>query len=286
MTEEELKEAELKLAREKFDFEKEKAARESRFFYRNSATVITGTISLAVICVSLIQVWIANINRQTEVDDARTERQRVADVGKLESERRWRLESLKFVSDNKKEIFEGTQDQKLTMCRVLSTTFPQEITDVLFARFGGNSFEEHKFWREVCQRQAEGGYTESVLVGEVAPSRDELQEAVADPGSIAELVEKFKGPERRAASATLAELAKSRPADVVNALIAAILPPEDPMSYRENLYIALTLGRIEGGWRASDEQYRRVEGLRKTDNYSDPTFRTQVDAALKNFKKD
>ncbi len=61
MTEDELNEAKLELERERFDYEKERALRESRFFYNNFATVISAAISIAALSVSISQVWVVYI---------------------------------------------------------------------------------------------------------------------------------------------------------------------------------------------------------------------------------
>jgi hypothetical protein len=100
----------------------------------------------------------------------------------------------------------------------------------------------------------------------------------------AALVSLFDGPERLLASNALIELHKARPADVVGALVGAILPEADRRSYRVNLYIAYTLSRLQGGWLASASQLDAMRGLMNHRSYSDSTFRARVNEALRNTR--
>ena len=94
------------------------------------------------------------------------------------------------------------------------------------------------------------------------------------------LVNQLTSAERLLVSNRLIEMYKQNKTEVLNALINAILPESDKNSYRSNLYIAFTLGRIPGGWEGTDDQARAIEQLKGHRNYRDPTFKKWVDASL------
>jgi hypothetical protein len=93
-------------------------------------------------------------------------------------------------------------------------------------------------------------------------------------------VARLVGPDRRAVAAELSSIGEPERDKVVVALIGAIRKPDDPWSYRQNLYIAYTLSKMSGGWRGDAQQIGAIRSLRGTLNYLDPTFRNRVDAAL------
>lgn len=87
-----------------------------------------------------------------------------------------------------------------------------------------------------------------------APSKDALQALTAQ----------FSQSTRRAASDALRQLYLAAPADsaarqaIVDATIAALQPRDVPSSYRVNLYVFVTLGRLPG-WKAGPAQRDEVE---------------------------
>ena len=97
---------------------------------------------------------------------------------------------------------------------------------------------------------------------------------------IAELIGKFKGPERSSASDQLVQLYALDKRAVIKALIDGILD-SGPDAYRVNLYIARTLGSIPN-WEGSDFQLGRLRALSTTSNYRDATFKYWVDLAINN----
>ncbi len=103
---------------------------------------------------------------------------------------------------------------------------------------------------------------------------------------VEELIGRFNGPDRLRASNRL--LAIYRQGDeasqdaMVEALINALLPADDSRSYRVNIYIVLTLSRLEPAWRATAHQLQAIENLKKTTNYKDSTFKRRVDEAIAN----
>jgi hypothetical protein len=64
--------------------------------------------------------------------------------------------------------------------------------------------------------------------------------------------------------------------------VAALLPPDDPRSYRTNLYVAYTLARMSAKWEGTKKDVDQVVLLKTTPNYKDPTFAQWVDKAVTN----
>jgi hypothetical protein len=104
-------------------------------------------------------------------------------------------------------------------------------------------------------------------------------------GEIADLINKFTGPERLAASNALVERSKIDQVAVVDALINKLRKQDEEFSYRFNLYVVFTLARIPGGWSGTESQRNEVMSLRETSNYSDATFRSRTEEAILNWRK-
>lgn len=102
---------------------------------------------------------------------------------------------------------------------------------------------------------------------------------------VAEIQENFNSGRRLEFSDELIAKFAGRSRELAVALIGAILEQGDTRSYRVNLYIALTLARIPGGWPDDADPQKAVPELRGTANYKDRTFSKRVDEALKNMVK-
>lgn len=158
MTEQELNEAKLELEREKFEFEKEqkfkfekeKAKLESGFFYRNAASIITAAISLAALSVSISQVWVADIARNKEIETTRLQKEKELQLAELREDRRWKYDSLQFISSNKESIFSKDELERKRIRDVIVITFPPELSDKLFSDLEerGESDAEKDTWIE------------------------------------------------------------------------------------------------------------------------------------------
>jgi hypothetical protein len=277
MTEDELNEAKLALERERFEFEKEKASRESRFFYKNFATVISAAISIAALSVSISQVWVAKIERQRELDQAKFRAASEEQLARDRDDRKWNYDSLQFVSTNKDLIFGENESQRNRIRKVMVVTFPIAILDQLFDDLEeqAKTESEKKTWAEgrkdVETRNLNSPNAPQVNVPANILNKDEL-------------VKQLTSSERLSVSNRLIELYGQNKSGVVSALINAILPQSDKNSYRNNLYIAVTLARISGGWEGSDTQLAAINALKKTENYNDATFQQWINKAAANHK--
>jgi hypothetical protein len=287
MTEEELNKAKYELERERFEFEKERSSQEGRFFSRYFAAIISTAISLAALSVSASQVWVAHIEKQREINDKQAE----LNIAKLHNEnelaqekirddRKWDYDTLQFVSSNKDVIFGGDPLQQERIRDVMVVTFPIKVLDSLLPGLRARAQRtkspgEEKIWSD-GEKSVDAKNIDSSNAPEVKLPTDILDRD--------ELRKQLTSPERRSVSNRLIELYNQRKKDVVDALINAILPESDTNSYRNNLYIAVTLGGISS-WEGSDDQLNLVDDLKKTKNYHDPTFRKWVDQAAANGKR-
>jgi len=279
MTEEELNQAKFELDRERFEFDKEIAARERRFFYRNAATVITAAISLAALAVTISQVWVAYIGKQREIEVAQLQKDKELNLEGLREDRKWKYDTLQFISSNKDAVFGGNDAERKRIRDVMTVTFPIEILDKLFSDLEerGKSPEEKATWSE-----GQKAVDRKVVASSDISSNTDLPPNILKKD---ELVKQLTSSERRDVSNSLIEKYKQNKKPVVDALINAILPDSDKNSYRNNLYIVYTLGRVPGGWEGSDTQAGQITELTHTRNYSDQTFKQWVDKALQNRQR-
>jgi hypothetical protein len=277
MTEDELNEAKLELERERFESEKKIAAQESRFFYRNFATVISAAISIAALSVSISQVWVAKIEKQREIDQAKAKAESELELARERDDRKWNYDALQFVSSNKDAIFGGDELQQKRIRDVMVVTFPVAVTDILFPGFKerAKTETEKKIWDD-GEKSAD-----SININSSSAPQVDLPANILNKD---ELVKQLTSAERLSVSNRLIELYSQNKNGVVDALINAILPQADRNSYRNNLYIAVTLARIPGKWEGSAAQLEAIVALKKTGNYHDATFQQWVNKAESNHK--
>jgi hypothetical protein len=272
MTDQELNEAKHKLERDRFEFDKDRSRLEGRFLHRNFAAVISASISIAALSVSISQVWVAHIEKEREAEASATKQQIETQREQELDNRRWNYDSLQFVANNKDVIFGPNTEQQKRIIDVMIATFPFVVLDPLVRNIKEQS-KDPANWKQgektVDARNLESSSAQEIdLPGDILSNTDQL-------------VRQLTSPARLAVSNSLIQLHKQNPTGVISALTAALLQPSDANSYRNNLYIAVTLGRIPNGWEGPAE---KIDALTKTDNYRDPTFHKWVDKALSNHK--
>jgi hypothetical protein len=101
---------------------------------------------------------------------------------------------------------------------------------------------------------------------------------LASGRSIDEVRQNFYGDLRRQFSDEIVQKINSGSQGDVDLIIDALLSDTDKRSYRVNLYIAFTLGRVRA-WTATDVRRQRIADLEKSLNNNDPTFRDAVSKA-------
>lgn len=196
----------------------------------------------------------------------------------LSESRRQALEAQKSSVETTRltiEIFKFTNDSDTQTAQVLLDPLLKRVaveSDFTMIKTAFDQLAERKVLsNDAKSKQAFAGYQPSALI--------------SGSSEIPDLISKLNGPDRLSASKRLVELYAQNKEGVVNSLINALLPPNDQRSYRVNLYVALTLGRIEPDWEGSEGQLKRVRELKDTPNYQDSTFQGRVDEAISNYKQ-
>jgi len=197
----------------------------------------------------------------------------------LREDRKWKYDTLQFVSSNKDAVFGGDDAERKRIRDVMTVTFPVEVLDKLFSDLEerGKSPEEKATWSE-----GQKDVDRKVVASTDTTSTTNLPSNILNKD---ELVKQLTSSNRRDVSNSLIEMYKQNKKAVVDALINAILPESDSNSYRNNLYVVYTLARIPDGWEGSDGQAQQIAELRRTRNYADPTFKQWVDQTLQNQRK-
>lgn len=172
---EQIEEQELILAKERFQWEKtineermklekDKLAYDNRFINKHLGVILTTMISIATIIVSITQIGVALVSKQTELN--RQEAQKEAELTRLDAqkqkeldlnarnqERQWKLDIAKFISDNKDKIFSNNAIEQKRMSDLILVTFPPEITNVLFQNLENTTSGNDKaLWKESQQK--------------------------------------------------------------------------------------------------------------------------------------
>jgi hypothetical protein len=255
----------------------------SNFFEKHLGAIVTSLVSLAAVIVSATQVWLAHINKEKELDLVRKNQNEQQILLDEESKRKWRLAMAEFVMKYESRIFSDKDEERNRMVDLVQATFPDPYRSEIFKTLvkveatATGSTEEGE--------AAKQGRIEPWVQGKERIDAAQTEEAESVINSSDELIEKFKGPERRIFSDKLAELYDANKSQVVDVLISSILPDTDYWSYRVNIYIARTLEKIPSGWEGTDKQLEAVKQLLKTRNYKDATFKARVDRAISNYKE-
>jgi hypothetical protein len=139
-----IEERRVAVEEQRLEIERETAAHDRKFFQKNSASIITAVVSLAAIFVSLNQVRVANISKEKELAVAQrqngqqqAEREREFALQQGQREREWNLEVTKFVSENSKVIYGGSEVQRQRIAKLITIMFPPAISDALFSKLEG-----------------------------------------------------------------------------------------------------------------------------------------------------
>ncbi|HMG73870.1 MAG TPA: hypothetical protein VK582_10245 [Pyrinomonadaceae bacterium] len=193
----------------------------------------------------------------------------------LADSRRQALETQKFSIEVGKfeiDMFKSIDNYDIGAAQVLLMTLKKSVDDSEYREI------RSAFDSRVAQVSETGDPRAKQVISDYAPS-----DSTTAGSEIADLIGKFNGPDRLSASKRLGELYPQSKDKVVGSLIEALLPATDDRSYRVNLYVALTLGRIRPAWEGTAEQEKKIEELRTTPNYNDPTFKARVIEAVANY---
>jgi len=106
------------------------------------------------------------------------------------------------------------------------------------------------------------------------------RKAIPEEYSVSSIRDGFSSGYRRQFSDAIVREIDDGEAQLAARLIEAlVLDPSEARSYRINLYVAYTLARVNA-WTAPTDLVNSFRGLKNSQNYKDPTFRSRVDEAL------
>jgi hypothetical protein len=158
-------EQEQSLEVKRYALERYKTRHEHRFLSRNLGVLISAAISLSAVLVSLGQVWVAKISKEKELavaslqkqaDNERLDKQRDKELALqvAERERQWNLDRAKFITENKKTIFEGNPQELKRMSMVIETLFPYDIAAGMFEdlKRAADSPDKERVWSGAQER--------------------------------------------------------------------------------------------------------------------------------------
>lgn len=168
MTPEEIDQAQLALERKQIEIDKAAAERDRRFLNRNSAVLISAAVSFAAVIVSIAQVWVTTISKNKEIeittlqhkaDIESQERQKDRELALSDAQRKRELDlsAARFITENRKAIFEGTPEDRELFAKLIPTLFPAEVSAPLLLRIEkATPGPESKIWQS-AQRQGING---------------------------------------------------------------------------------------------------------------------------------
>jgi type II secretory pathway pseudopilin PulG len=160
-----LAERQFRLEVRRHALEKYKTRLDQRFLQKNFGVIVSSAIALAAVLVSSGQVWVAKITRdkelqiaafQKQADNERTDKQREHEMAlqSFERERQWNLDRAKFITENKRMLFEGKPDELRRMSSIIETVFPHDVAATMFEnlRDTARSSEAQRVWGNAQQR--------------------------------------------------------------------------------------------------------------------------------------
>jgi hypothetical protein len=149
VSEAEIERERLELDRQRLGIEKRRAEIELRFFHKHLGAVLAAAVSLAGICVSASQIWVAYIALET----TRLQKEKETELAALEKSRQWNLDLAEFVAKHREVIFSGGLEERTRIRNVLMVAFPPEITKPLFERLVITVPEPEKIvWQEALRQ--------------------------------------------------------------------------------------------------------------------------------------
>jgi len=155
--------ARLEIEREKLRLEQSRLQIENRFWNKNAGTIITAMISLVAVIVSLSQVWVAKITKDRELQMTALQKQSEFTLLREQRDREWNLNAAKFVTENRKVIFDGDQKEQELFAKLIPTIFPKDVANSLLDKLIATSTGQSKeTWKK-------GKYSVEVYVGPLSP---------------------------------------------------------------------------------------------------------------------
>ena len=287
MTPEDLSLAKYNLDVRRFRFDRAKAKREQRFLFRNSAVLMSGALSLAAVVVSISSVLNTRQSTRQHLDfqmqetirKAKSEEQATLRAAN-ETDRKGSLELLQYITVNYDLIYSNKTEKQTRIRNAMELSFPSPALARSFARLAQSAptTDGPNVWQEE-QRKADDAVITGPLKRPIGGGLMPL------PTTREALLVALTGQHRRIEAERLAKLEGDDAVNAVGLLLASLLPQSDRWSYRFNLYSVYTLAKVPRGWAGTPAQLSAVEALKRSGNYRDPTFKSWVDDALKNYRR-
>lgn len=287
MTPEDLNAAKFALDQRRFRFDRAKAKREHSFLFRNSAVLISGALSLATIAVSVTSainstqatkqnydLQLQETLRKAKAEEEATKR------ASAETDRKASFDLLQYITENYDLVFSQKSEKQIRVRNAMEPAFPKAALERAFAQLAETAPTKDgpNVWQEEQRKSDVSGVVGDPPKPPVGGGSPPL------PSTRDELIKALTGPQRRLEADRLAKLPPGQVEPAISLLISTLLSQTDRWSYRFNLYAAFTLAKVPGGWQGSKEELASVTALTKSGNYTDSTFRTWVDAAIKNYR--
>jgi WD40 repeat protein len=168
MNPEDIEKAQLGLERKQIEIDKATVERDRSFLNRNSGVLISALVSFAAVIVSIAQVWVTTISKNKEIqitmlqhraDMESQERQKDRELALSDTQRTRELDlsAVRFITENRKAIFEGTPEDRELFAKLIPILFPAEISAPLMLRIEkATPGPEGKIWQS-AQRQGING---------------------------------------------------------------------------------------------------------------------------------
>jgi len=134
LTPEEIERARLEIERGRLELEKAKSESAKGFFGRLSPILIPAAVSFAAVVVSLGQVWVTKISKDTELELAAAQKSLELRMQDAQRKRELDINAAKFVTENRQAIFNGTQEEQELFASLIATLFPIEVSGPLLRR--------------------------------------------------------------------------------------------------------------------------------------------------------
>lgn len=163
-----LQKAELALEQRRLEVDRKASELDRNFLNKNTGVLISAAVSLAAVVVSLGQVWSTNISKDKELelsnlqhkaDAATQERQRDRELAITDSQRKRELDitAIRFITENRKAIFDGSAEDRELFAKLIPTLFPPEVAAPLLTRIEkATPGPDSKIWQD-ARKQAVSG---------------------------------------------------------------------------------------------------------------------------------
>lgn len=121
----------LALDERRFALDLQKAARENRFFFRNTGVIITAVVSLSAVTVSGLQLWIANVSNAQIAKSAADDRKNALALDAAEHDAALSLDVAKFLIDHAAAFKSADPRDSNYAVNIVVTLLPQKVASAV-----------------------------------------------------------------------------------------------------------------------------------------------------------